>query len=307
MHVLIREKHMACAWQMKCFPQPDRSLDAAETLMRDAFKIVAAVEDKLTEFRASPFNRINEQAGISPVAVDEEIWSVVQRAVAFGHRTGGVFNIAFATILRSKTPDDPGLRDLADFRKIEFNEADRTIFLPDRRMRVSLGGIGKGYAVDKAFAFLRQNGLVNFMVNGSGDLRVHSLPDAPRPWRMGIQNPFEPQKQIGMVHMRNNALASSGNYIKRGHILSNAHEIMAATVQGDTCEFCDMWGTYLMCLPLATALSELDRENLFGILVDNQAGVHLSRTARAGRSEKTETGTPPVSRMPSPDNSAYSS
>lgn len=288
MHVLIREKHMACAWQMKCFSQADRGMEAAETLMRKAFEGVAAVENKLTEFRPSPFNRINEQAGIAPVAVDQEIWAIVQRAIAFGLRTRGLFNIAFATILRSKTPDDPGLRELADFRRIELNEADKTIFLPDRRMRISLGGIGKGYAVDRAFSFLRENGLVNFMVNGSGDLRVHSQPDAPRPWRMGIQNPFEPQKQIGMVHMRNNALASSGNYIKKGHILSSTHEIMGATVQGDTCEFCDVWGTYLMCLSVQEALSELDRERLFGLLVDSHAALHFSTAARPGSGKKPE-------------------
>ncbi|ABW67562.1 FAD:protein FMN transferase [Desulfosudis oleivorans] len=288
MHALVREKHMACAWQMKCFPQPDRDLAAAEALMKKAFEVVTAIETKLTEFAASPFNRINDQAGITPVAVDEEIWGIVQRAITFGRRTNGVFNIAFATVMRSKTPDDPALKKLADFRNIELDEAARTIFLPDRRMRISLGGIGKGYAVDQAFGFLRKNGLVNFMVNGSGDLRVHSLPNAPRPWRMGIQNPFDPQKQIGMVMMRQNALASSGNYLKKGHILSDRQEVMAATVQGETCEFCDMWGTFLMCLPLDEALNELDREKLFGILVDKNARVHLSKAAKADRRDTTD-------------------
>jgi|GEM_PF-3237008 len=198
MHALVREKHMACAWQMKCFPQPDRDLASAEALMKKAFEVVSAIENRLTEFASSPFNRINDQAGIAPVAVDEEIWEIVQRALAFGRRTNGVFNIAFATVLRSGTPDDPALKELADFRNIELDETARTIFLPDRQ------------------------------------------------------------------------------------------EVMAATVQGETFEFCDMWGTFLMCLPLKDALNELDRENLFGILVDSSARVHLSNAANADKQKKAQ-------------------
>ena len=297
-------KAMGGEFRLMCFPQNYLSREDVRCLFVQAQKETERIEDKFTEFRESPFNEINDQAGVSPVAVDDEIWDVIQKSLSLSRESNGLFDISHACIghlwrkQRQKgkilsMEERENLRKFIDYKKIHLDEKKRTVFLPHKKMRIGLGGVGKGYAIDKIFDLLEHHGLYNFYVNGSGDIRVHSHGNAPRPWRIGIKNPFSPDKSIGILHLSNGSVASSGGYIKKNHfnhtfvdhhILDPSRggsrsDLLAATVIAKDAVTSDTTATILMNLSAHQATKYLDDMDLMGFVVDESGKVHLSSKA----------------------------
>jgi len=264
----VKEIHMNCEWEIKAFPQTLFSESQTLELIKQAFAIVADIEAEFTYFKQSPLTSINENAGKKPTKVSKRLLQVIQRAIEFSKRTKTLFDITYPT--KNKRYQNSSL--------IEINDHDSTIYLPFEEMVISLGGIGKGFAVDAAFDFLKSKGLINFMINGSGDLRCHSHPNAPRAWNLGISNPFNPSKTIGLVKFKNNAMATSGIYKKGQHI--RTEEIgtpISVTIFGDSTEQCDIWGTYLCSLSCEEAIKLMNTEGLMGLIVDSSGNCYSSK------------------------------
>jgi thiamine biosynthesis lipoprotein len=264
-----------------------------------ASKEIARIENLMTDFKPSPFQSINQKAGLAPVTVNHELFSLIKKSISFSQKTNGRFDISYASIghlIRyKKYADIPNAKKWIDYRLIELDEVNQTVFLPSPQMKIGLGGIGKGYAVDCAFHLLRNLGMDNFYVNGSGDIRVSSHHDAPRKWRFGIQNPFGPPNSCaGFVFINQGGLATSGsykNFQKIGnqtihHILqsdgTNKNSFASVTIQGAETLICDIFATACMNMDLAEALDFLDREKLTAILIDLQGQVHLTKSGMRG-------------------------
>jgi len=189
-----------------------------------AFAEIARVEDLLTDFRPSPFNEINEQAGVRPVKVTDEIMTLVELSLTAAAETGGAFDISCAPVgmlwreaFRKGLPPAPGeierARALVGYGRIKINRARCEIYLPEKGMRISLGSIGKSYGVDRAFEVLKDLGVKNYFVNGAGDIRVSSAAGAARPWRVGIKNPFRADEAAcGAFLVSRGAVVTSGDY-----------------------------------------------------------------------------------------------
>lgn len=249
------------------------------------FAIVDGIEAKCTDFKDSPFQKINQNAGIKPVEVDEEIYSLILKAHDFSQKSQGAFDISYASVghlwrqARKQgvlvAPEEiEASRRWIDYRKIELNHKMKQVFLPHQCMKIGLGGIGKGYAVDRLFEYLESHGMSNFLVNGSGDLRVHSSPDAPREWRLGIKNPFSAEdKTAGYVKLKNSALATSGDY--KQYVKSQAgdhrkfHHIIETSTGFPSVDFASVTviaPTTLEADVLATAVMSMDEKNGIDLL-----------------------------------------
>lgn len=276
-------------------------------LIEEGLEKLSELENRLTDFKDSPFNQINTFAGKRAVAVDAETFQLIEKAQNFSRESGGVFDISYATVgalwreaRRSGVLPDPQViaerKKLINFQSIELNSVNLTVYLPDERMRIGLGGIGKGYAVDKLYQFLLEQGLVNFLVDGSGDVRVHSTIDAPRPWRLGIKNPFAEgqDKKIGYVALANGALATSGDYInyvrredldrKFHHVIDPltgepSHGIVSSTILAPTALEADLNATTVMIMEVTKALEWLKLKQLAGFLVKADGTVLMSQKA----------------------------
>lgn len=276
-------------------------------LINEGFDLIADLENRLTDFKDSPFNQINKQAGKSAVVVDEETFHLIKKANAFSDETTGAFDISYASVGKlwrearasGELPSPELVKErsqFVDYKKIQFNENELSIFLPHEKMQIGLGGIGKGYAVDKLYNFLLNKGLVNFMVDGSGDIRVHSSSEAPRPWRLGIKNPFSPDenKKIGYIQLRNGALATSGdyiNYIRRPELNKRYHHIIdprtgnptegivSSTILTETALDADLAATTMMILGLTASLEWLNKKRWAGFLVAQNGNVLMSEMA----------------------------
>ncbi len=264
-----------------------------------AFGEIARIEDLLTDFRPSPFNEINAMAGIRPVKICREIFDILELSLQISRDSDGAFDISYASIgllwreaVKTGVPPSPEAVDRAkrfvDFRKIEMNPVTQEVFLPDKDMKIGLGGIGKGYAVDQAFHLLQRLGLENFAVNGAGDIHVHSSPSAPRPWRIGIRNPLADRDvAMGQLQIRHGAVATSGDYERffrhRGkryhHVVDGrtgeiTQGVSSVTIMAATTVMADVCATTAMALGPEKGLKFLERRRgVSGFLVTADGAV----------------------------------
>lgn len=266
---------------------------------------IAQVMDEMRRIDAlmSPFRgnselaRINAAAGREPVAVSTELFDLIRRALRFSALTGGAFDITFASVgdlydFRSRQHPDP--RSLAahlpavDWHKVRLDEMAHTVFLPVRGMRIDLGGIAKGYAVDRGIAILRRCGIRSALVTAGGDSRI--LGDHHgRPWMMGIKHPRVEGVAVALP-LSETAISTSGDYerffIEGGrryhHILSPrsgqpVRHTMSVTVLGPDATTTDGLSTAFFVLGPERALALC--ESLPGIetvIIDARGQMHHS-------------------------------
>jgi thiamine biosynthesis lipoprotein len=172
----------------------------------------------------SDVERLNRAAGQKPVSVSPEVREVLSMARQASEWTEGKFDVTFGVLsglwrfdhdLDGNIParaDVLARLPFIDYRKLEVNEAAGTAFLATKGMRVHLGGIGKGYAVDRAASILRGRGLEDFMIQSGGDLYVAGN-RGDRPWRAGIQDPRGPADSIfAAMDLTDSAFSTSGDY-----------------------------------------------------------------------------------------------
>ena len=301
-------KAMGGEFRLLCFPQSYHSREDVTALFTKAQEEVLRIEEKMTDFKESPFNKINQYAGITPVAVDKELWNIINKSLDISKKSNGLFDISYASIGHPwREKKDTGkkmpslerekLKRFINYKKIKLNKKKQTVFLPHKKMKIGLGGIGKGYAVDRVFNLLKNEGIYNFYVNGSGDIRVHSHANAPRPWKIGIRNPFskDSTKSVGIIQLRRGSIASSGGYIQKidnkkftDHHILNPHKgfsedhLISATVIDDDMVSADTTATILINLSSSQAIAYLDKSNLTGVVIDSSGKTHLSKKALKG-------------------------
>ena len=211
---------------------------AAARVFQAAFDEINRLELLMTDWERpgqppSDVVRVNRAAGRDPVVVAPETFEVIQAAQDMSRRSEGAFDITFAAMrglwkfdedLEPRVPPDAEIqarRRLIDYRQVELDARARTVALRRTGMRLGLGGIAKGYAVDRAAAVLRKGGLRDFMVQAGGDLYV-SGQKGDRPWMVGVKDPrgqHGPGEQhFAVAPIRDHAFSTAGDY-ERGFLL----------------------------------------------------------------------------------------
>ena len=168
--------------------------------------------------------RLNAAAGDRPVALQPDVIEVLTIARQVSEWTDGTFAVTFGALSdlwrfdhdQDNTIPDPAIvrqrLPLADYRGLEIDARAGTAFLRRKGMRVHLGGIGKGYAVDRAVALFRSRGLKDFMIQAGGDLYVAGVKDG-RPWRLGIRDPRGPaDRSFAQLDLSDGTFSTSGDY-----------------------------------------------------------------------------------------------
>lgn len=195
------------------------STDAAITEMQ-------RIERLLTTFdTASQTNQANTQAGLRPVKVDREVFDLIARSLRISNLTSGAFDITYGSIDKRFWNFDVNMTSLPDketakqtvrlinYKNIILDHEACTVFLKEKGMRIGFGGIGKGYAADRAKQVLMRNGISSGIVNASGDLSAWGTQQNGKPWTIGIADP-ETKSPFSYVNITNMAVATSGNYEK---------------------------------------------------------------------------------------------
>lgn len=200
-----------------------------EAATRVAFAAVFADFEKLESLMStwregSDVLRLNAAAGGAPVPVSPEVIEVLQLASSFSELSGGKFDITFGALSGlwkfdhdqdDVVPDSEAVRarlPLIAWEDVEVDAQAGTARLRRPGMSVHLGGIGKGYAVDRAAAILRQHGIRNFLIKAGGDLYVGGHPEG-RPWRVAIQDPRGASDEpFAYVDLTDATFSTSGDY-----------------------------------------------------------------------------------------------
>lgn len=199
--------------------------DAANRVFEQVFAEFDRLDALMSVWREnSDVLRINAAAGKAPVKVSPETIEALTIARQVSEWTHGKFDVTFGALSEvwkfDQDQDDtvPTQAQIAarlpliDYRRLVVDENAGTAFLERAGMRVHLGGIGKGYAVDRAVAMMKAAGLKDFSIQAGGDLYVAGR-RGDRPWRLGIADPRAPDGQIfARVELSDSTFSTSGDY-----------------------------------------------------------------------------------------------
>ncbi len=202
-----------------------------ETAARSAFDAVFTeferLEAQMSTWRpGSDVLRINAAAGDRAVQVAPDVRDVLRVARQISEWTEGTFDVTFGALTDvwkfdhdqdNTIPSEEAIRarlPLIDYRQIEIDDRAGTVFLTRKGMKIHLGGIGKGYAVEHAVSILRRAGLRDFMIQAGGDLYVGGHKDG-RPWRLGINDPRGPEgRSFAALDVSDSTFSTSGDYAR---------------------------------------------------------------------------------------------
>lgn len=221
---------------------PARLPGAAELASR-ALDRIDELEDQLTVYRDdSEVSRLNATAHLGPVEVESGLFQLLEMAVALGQATGGAYDVTAGALSLAwgftrgprRVPEPEILADARDrtgAHHLRLDPDRRTLAFDRPGIVINLGSIGKGYAIDRAVALIRESWLPTPAVVHGGQSSLYALGSPPRAfggrWEVALRNPVDPDRPLGTFRIRNRGLGTSGAAFQKfevggrsyGHIL----------------------------------------------------------------------------------------
>jgi thiamine biosynthesis lipoprotein len=241
----------------------------------------------------SELSKINNEAGKQPVVISKEILSLIEKSLTISKQTNGAFDITFASAgfmydyRQHKHPDKKSLEQILpsiNYQHIQINHSKQSIFFKDKGVKIDLGGIAKGYAVDRGIAIFKKHGIKHGIISAGGDSRI--LGDRQgRPWFVGVRDPRNRQGLVAKLPVRNEAISTSGDYerffekdgIRYHHILSpgtgkSVRHVRSATVLGPDATTTDALSTSVFVLGSEKGLALINQLPDFEAIIIDQQG-----------------------------------
>ena len=205
---------------------------ALKAKFEKAIAEIRRLEGLMTTWRDdSEISKVNAGAGKEAVTVSPETLSVIEKSVWMSEHSEGVFDITFEAMhglwkfdqdLEEKIPPRAAVeraRRLIDYKQIKIDHEKRTVKLAKKGMRMSLGGIAKGYAVDAASHVLEAEGLTSYFVQAGGDLFVRGRKPDGSAWKVGVRDPRGKDEgdYFAMLEVEDHAFSTAGDY-ERGFV-----------------------------------------------------------------------------------------
>jgi thiamine biosynthesis lipoprotein len=265
---------------------------------------IQRIERLLTTFSDdSETNQVNANAGIMPVVVSRETFNLVERSVRISEVTQGAFDITYGSIDKRLWNFDKDMTALPDkatakkmvrlinYRNIILNREKSTIYLKEKGMRIGFGGIGKGYAAERARQVMKDRGVTSGVVNASGDLCAWGLQPDGNPWTVGIVSPDASKQIFSWMSITDMAVATSGNYEKYVMIGGKKYShtidprtglpvsgIKSVTIVTTNAEIADAMATPVMVMGIYTGLDLINQmKNIEAIIIDDDDRLYTSK------------------------------
>jgi FAD:protein FMN transferase len=266
------------------------------------FEEVARLEAILAKSRSgSEVDQINSGAGLKPVRVSASTFDIIQLGVDVGARTGGAFDVTIAPLVElwgfgtgdTQVPTVEQISEVlryVDYTKVNMDAGQSQIFLQEKMMKLDLGGIAKGYIVDKAAEKLREMGIISASIDAGGDIRVIGNKMDGTPWRIGIRNPRDRRQLVAVVSLTNRAIVTSGDYervfiqdgVRYHHILDPqtgmpARGVISVTVIADDAFTADALSTALFVMGLEKGMALVEElQGIEAIIITEDEEIHIS-------------------------------
>ena len=187
---------------------------------------ISRIENLISDWKpSSQVSKVNQNAGICPVKVDQEVFDLTKRALQLSIITDGAFDISFAAMDKiwkfdgsmTQMPSAEAIKKSVEkvgYKNIILDSVNSTIFLKLTGMKIGFGALGEGYATHKCQQMMLAKGIQSGIVNATGDMSVWGTQINGKPWNIGIKNPFEPSEILAVVTLKQGAVTTSGSYEK---------------------------------------------------------------------------------------------
>jgi FAD:protein FMN transferase len=266
----------------RCYVQlwaddPDKGNAAIDAVMAELRRI----DDLMSHYKPeSQLSQINQYGNERAVQVDKELFDLIKLSTHFSEITEGAFDITYASVgylynyPQHIHPTEAQIRaalPAVNWRNLILDEAHHTVRFGHPGMRIDLGGIGKGYAVDRGIDILKARGVQRALVTAGGDSRI--IGDRMgRPWLVAIRHPDNPSKVVTRIPLSDAAVSTSGDYeryfdedgVRYHHIIDphtghSASKVRSATVIGPTATQTDGMSKTAFVLGAEKALEIINR------------------------------------------------
>jgi thiamine biosynthesis lipoprotein len=272
-----------------------RAAPAAEAAHR-AFRRVDSLMTNWTT--TSEVARLNRDAALAPCVVEPEVALVIDASLRIGEASDGTYDITVEPLVRlwgflggpKRVPSEHEIAEAfahVGLEHLDFDRSSRTLRYSEPGVRIDLGGIAKGYAVDVAADTLLARGVRDGLVDVSGNMRALGAPVGSNHWRIGIRDPRDRMPYFAKLALSGGAISTSGKYEQfvaaggktYGHIMDPrtgrpAEGLISVTVVAPTALLADGWDTPLFVLGAATARKKaLELDDVAAVLVVPGNGV----------------------------------
>jgi thiamine biosynthesis lipoprotein len=269
-----------------------RAIDAVMDDMRRTDELMSTYKPE------SQLSQVNAHAFERPVKVDPDIIDVVAKALEYSRLSDGAFDITYASVgylydYRQHVHPSQAQIDAAlpsvDYRQLKVDRKANTIRFLKKGMRIDLGGIAKGWAVDRGVEILRGLGIEHAMVNAGGDTRL--LGDRlGKPWIVGIRDPRKDHTVVTRIPLQDEAISTSGDYerffeedgVRYHHILvpgtgKSPGLVRSVTVVGPTATHTDGLTKPIFILGVERGMEFVRRvKDVEAVIVDNEGRIYYS-------------------------------
>ncbi len=290
--------------------------EKADKCIEAGFEQLEMVDNSMSDYKPeSELGMVNREAFEREVEVSDAVFEVLEKSVNYSKKSGGAFDVTVGPLVDLfRDAKEKGIKPTQEqisevkkkigFEKLELDKEKRTVrFLVDG-MRIDLGGIAKGYAIDKAIDAMQKGGTIGGMVDVGGDIRCFGAPPNSRDtWLIGLQDPsvekedLATNKYLLVLKLTDAAIATSGDYRrfvmvgaeKYSHIIrpsagESAKELSSVTVISESGIDADALATAVSVLGAEKGLKLIEKEpNAEAILITAGPEYRLIKSSVAGK------------------------
>ncbi len=280
--------------------------EAGQAAARAVMAEYERINARMSTYREdSELSHVNRHAHAGPVQVSDELFGLLTRALEVSRLSDGAFDITFDSVGQhydfraGERPDEAtraGALETFNHQLVALDEATRSVRFLAEGVRLNLGGIGKGYAVERGAEILQARGVAHALLNAGGDSRV--IGDRRgQPWWTGIRDPRDPGRVVVRLPLQDEAVSTSGDYeryfeedgVRFHHILDPdsglpAGALRSATVIGPDATLTDALSTTLFVLGVERGMALIARlPDYEAVLIDHQGRMAVSGGLAAPR------------------------
>ncbi|WP_408914519.1 FAD:protein FMN transferase [Christiangramia sp. SM2212] len=249
----------------------------------------------------SQTSEINNHAGLRPVNVDKELFDLIERCLKISEVTDGAFDISYASMDRiwkfdgsmKNMPSEDEIKNSVEkvgYKNIQLDKENSTVFLKKAGMKIGFGGIGKGYAADKAKSLLISKGVTAGIINASGDMNTWGKQPNGQEWKVAITNPYNKDKAFAVLPINDSAVVTSGDYekfvtfnnVRYAHIIDPrtgypSTGIISVTVFAPKAELADALATSVFVMGIEAGVNRIEQlPGIECIIIDVNGKVHTT-------------------------------
>ena len=194
-----------------------------DSLANAAFDEMRRIDRLMSTYKPeSELSQLNAGAAKKPQVLSLELFGLIRDSLAYSRLSDGAFDVTYASVgylydfPSHRRPNTAAIRRALpgiDYRHLRLDDKRHSVFFERPGMRVDLGGIAKGYAVDRAMAVLKRGGITRAMVNAGGDTLIAG-DRFGKPWIVGIRDPNERDKVALRLPLTDTAISTSGDYAR---------------------------------------------------------------------------------------------